>query len=239
MWKQIDFHTHILPGMDDGSQNAEESFIMLEMMKAQGIDAIVASPHFYPGQNFEHFFEKRQRSIEEFLRVYSAEEHPKIYVGAEVAFFPGIGKSQDVKKLCILGTRYLLLEMPFERWSNEVVNEVLALKENDITPIIVHVERYTKFLKKKQLFHLINDGVFIQSNAAFFCDRKTQRKSLRMLRSGEIHLLGSDCHNTTERPPNLKGAMDVIFDRLGEAYLSEIQQISNDVLGKAMRLEEL
>lgn len=233
----VDFHTHILPAIDDGSQDETETVAMLNMMKSQDIGSVVASPHFYPGHNFETFLEKRKHSIKNLMSVYDTEKHPKIFIGAEVAFFRGISKSQNIKKMCIIGTKYLLLEMPFEHWSDEIVQEVCALKENDITPIVVHIERYMKYQRKRQISYMLDIGVLFQSNAEFFCNKKTQRKALYMLKTGEIHLLGSDCHNKKDRLPNLKSAINIIYDYLGNYYVEKIQELSNEVLNRAIPMD--
>ena len=61
----IDIHSHILPEMDDGAKNIEESKKLLKMLKDQGIDLVVATPHFYPmDMNLEDFIEKRRAKIE-------------------------------------------------------------------------------------------------------------------------------------------------------------------------------
>lgn len=111
----IDFHTHILPGIDDGSRNVEMSLRMLAAQREQQVDEIVATPHFYAQKDsVEEFLLRRQRSYEK-LKTAMEENgfDQKLYLAAEVYYFQGIGSAGMIPKLCVEGTQTLLLEMPF------------------------------------------------------------------------------------------------------------------------------
>lgn len=121
----IDFHTHILPGIDDGSRSADESIQMLRAMPE--VTHVVATPHFYAWENTPERFLRRRTAAWEQLRERLDDTAPDIRLGAEVCYFEGICRSDELHSLCIEGTNVLLLEMPFEKWSSRALHDLLEL----------------------------------------------------------------------------------------------------------------
>ena len=111
----IDFHSHILPGIDDGSENVETSLQMIAALKEQGVDTICATSHFYATERTPQRFLFRREEAFEALKASLPADAPKILLGAEVLYFPGIAHMEELPELCLEGTNLLLLEMPFER----------------------------------------------------------------------------------------------------------------------------
>jgi len=72
--------------------------------------------------------------------------------------------------------------------------------------------------------------VLVQANASFFSYHSTRSLALRMVSRNQIHLLGSDCHNTTSRPPNLGEAYDLIEKKLGKQYADRISKCGEEIL---------
>ena len=131
----VDFHSHILPEMDDGSSCLDESISMLRMEAEQGIRRVVATPHFYANYDSpERFFRRRNRSVEHLQEALRRQENlPKVSVGAEVYFFPGISESDVLQELTIAGTRYVMIEMPHSPWSESMFRECFtAARQADI-----------------------------------------------------------------------------------------------------------
>ena len=199
----IDFHTHILPCVDDGSQSISESLSMLQVEARQGIRTVVLTPHFYAHENSPAvFLERRQRAWQQ-LQPHLSPELPELRLGAEVQYFEGICTVEDIRNLRIEGTNYLLLEMPFSRWSERMICDILTLNDcGDTTVALAHVERYLTMQPKAVWSRLRACGVLMQANVSFFKHWKTRYKAMSMLAGGEIHLLGSDCHNMKTRLPN-------------------------------------
>lgn len=196
----IDFHTHILPGMDDGSDSVRTSLAMLREEARQGIEAVVLTPHFYAGENSpERFLERRERAWER-LCEQPEWDLPRMYLGAEVQYFEGIASVEGIRDLCIQQTDILLLEMPFSHWSSRTVEEVLDLS-GQMQVVLAHIERYLDMQDTGTWQYLRESGVWMQSNISFFNNWKTRRKAVRMLSKGEIHFLGSDTHNMGSRCP--------------------------------------
>ena len=207
----IDFHSHVLPEMDDGSGSVEESLAMLRVSAAQGIGCIAATSHFYPMENSpEQYLRRRDEAAERLKRVWRP-GLPKLLMGAEVYYFEGMAAARELDALRLEGTELLLVEMPFQPWTERMVREVIALHERQgITVLMAHIERYFHYQSKGVWDDLLREGILMQCNAEFFLSWKTRRKARRMLAEGRIHLLGSDCHNMTARPPRLGEALSAM-----------------------------
>ena len=239
--RSVDLHSHILPGIDDGSGSVSESLEMLRLMREQGVEKVVATPHFYPGQiTPQKFLERRDLAVAQLSEALEKEKakgkrFPSICVGAEVAFFNGISRSEVISELCIKGTRLLLVEMPFESWSEDTVEELFRIKTlQGLVPVVAHIERYLAYQNDPELFSSIFSGeIIIQSNASAFLDRKTSKRVLKMLAEGEIDLLGSDCHNLGKRAPNMSQGLAAIRKSLGDEAVEELYTFGNYVLEEA------
>ena len=231
----VDFHSHILPGIDDGSKSVEESLELLRMEKAQGIGCVVATPHFYPNYDSPGDFLARRNRSEKQLRGAMAKEDglPKVIVGAEVYFFRGMSQSEQLPELTIGESKCILIEMPPAPWSEEIYRELENIWEKwGITPIVAHIDRYIRPFRThgipKRLSRL---PVLVQANAEFFLEKATAGMALRMLKKDQIQLLGSDCHNLTSRKPNLGAALEKIRQKLGDGMVEEISVLASEILG--------
>ena len=229
-----DFHSHILPCIDDGSASVEESAEMLRSEYSQGIKRVVATPHFYPQYNTPSaFLQKRALSAELLEKHISGNQPlPEIILGAEVYFFRGISESEEIKGLTIGEKKYILIEMPLPPWSDSMYKELEAIyTKQGLFPVIAHVDRYIAPFRTFGIPEKLEDlPVYVQANASFFIRKTTQRMALRMLKQDKIHLLGSDCHNMETRLPNLGEALEVIRNRLGEEAISRINSYEREIL---------
>ncbi len=208
-----DFHSHLLPAMDDGCKTAHESVSALKSAYAQGVRTQFLTPHYYPVETVDAFLHRRQASAESLNAVMEKEKEPlpQIYFGAEVAYHPGLVNLEGLEKLCLEGSRYLLLELPFSAWGNEIVRDVYNICNiRGVVPILAHIERYLGFQNKKQLKAMLSQDVLVQMNAEFLLNWRTRAKALSLLKNGSVQLLGSDCHNLTSRPHNLGSAVQLL-----------------------------
>lgn len=206
----IDFHTHVLPMMDDGSDSIETSLEMLRLSKAQGVDAVVATPHFYANDEYPgDFLRRRDRSLQQLQEAMaqSGEAYPQLLVGAEVLYFPGIGDAEEIPQLKIQGTNAILVEPPMAPWRDSMLDEIASLAGHGCQPVIAHVDRYMRLLGEDDLIdRALDRGMLVQVNASYFLYHKTQRAAFRNLKKGKIHVIGSDCHDLESRAPNLMEA---------------------------------
>lgn len=230
----IDFHSHILPGIDDGSASLEESIALLRMEAEQGITHVVATPHFYARYDTpEEFLDRRDRAEAALRRrMERIPGLPRLSVGAEVYFYRGMSESEFLPRLAIRGTGCIMVEMPQPPWQEYIYQELLDIQSKwGITPVIAHIDRYIRPFHTYHIPERLEQlPVLVQANADFFLERATAGMAMRMLRADRIQLLGSDCHNMNSRKPNLGPALDRIRKQLGEQVLDRIADYGADAL---------
>ena len=219
-----DFHSHFLPGIDDGSDSVETSLRMLDMWRGQNVSRVCATPHFYAEHTSPERFLRRRDEAYETVRAAMdpAIRYPAILLGAEVRFFDGIGRAEELPRLCLEGTNLLLLEMPFTRWTERMLGEVSEICRRGIVPVAAHLERYMSFNPNKTLYRFMDMELLIQCNAEFFISRRTAGKALALLRDERIHFLGSDAHDVSSRAPNMGAALELIEKKLGASSIEQL-----------------
>ena len=224
----IDWHSHLLPAMDDGSKDVEESLTLLNLLHEQGVSHVVATPHFYANdESVDRFLLRRKQSFDN-LKGNISNQCPEIHLGAEVKYYQGISRMEGLDKLCIEGSDILLLEMPFTKWPNFVVNELLELASMARFKIMLaHIERYFAFQNKSVWKNLYETGILMQVNASVFFRMSTRRQIVKFIKAGGVLFLGSDCHNLSSRPPRMGDAFSILKKRLGESCLFQIQRCWN------------
>lgn len=227
----IDWHSHVLPCIDDGSKSVEESLLLLNSLRSQGINTVIATPHY----NADHdsvlsFLLRREASFQNLSQKIGSED-PKILLGAEVRYYPGISRLEGLPKLTIGESKLLLLEMPQSKWTEYTLRELDELsRRGDLTLVLAHIERCLPYQTDATWLRLYESGILMQVNASFFCDFFQKWKALRLLRDGKIHFIGSDCHNMKCRPPMLDKAYQVISKKLGNQFIRQMNEYGNSLL---------
>ena len=221
----IDFHSHMLPGMDDGAKNSRESVEMLRSAARQGVRVQALTPHYYPWrESTESFLERRDASLRK-LNTKIDDTLPELLIEAEAAFFPAMTE-QELSPLCLDGESLLLVELPFESWGNQV-SDVLATLTLDrgYRVILAHVERYMGYGDNtERLLSLQNLPVTMQMNCGAFLPLFRLGKAFSLAkRLGEV-VLGTDAHNMEDRAPNMEKGRAALSRRLGENFLRRIDR---------------
>lgn len=228
----IDFHSHILPCIDDGSRSIDTSLSMLKESACQNVEVMIATPHFYAqNERIETFIEKRKKAYDD-LTLSLKENLPTILLGAEVAFFNGISNASNIDKLLIQDSDLLLLEMPFRPWNANEVGEVKKMsKEGDFRIMLAHFERFMKISQNKRYIkELLELPVIIQINAESLLDWKQCHNLIKLFRNGKAHVLGSDCHGMHHRPPCLSDGRAVLNKKLGEEFMRNMDEFGTQIL---------
>lgn len=231
----VDFHAHILPGVDDGPQTLTESLSMLRSSFLQGVYTVVSTSHFYGDEeNPEEFLKRRNHAAQRLdeAMLFSTEVYPKVILGAEVLYFPGISEAEGIDQLRIENSRAILIEPPMAPWSEDMLDDIQQLGLNfDLIPIIAHVDRYMSMLRDTSLLDRVwKRDLLVQVNTSYFLNRKTQKAAFRNLKAGKIHLLGSDSHNMDSRPPNLGLVKKLASANHAEARFLTFQQNAEALL---------
>lgn len=210
----IDFHTHILPGIDDGSPDLDHTRRMLLEEKKQGISTVIATPHFYADrETVEHFAEKRDQAYRKYLDLKKEEpDLPQLVPAAEVFYFEGIGRADGLEPLCAGRSNVLFLEAPFDQWENTFYQDVSGLLARQRKKVVlVHIGRFLPFQKDPSVLKRVLDlPLVLQINAGRFATMRGRRTVKKILSYDKPTILGSDCHNMSSRKPNLSEAEEML-----------------------------
>ena len=189
----IDFHAHILPKADHGSDSVEVSVAQIELAKKYGINKIVATPHFYPDKmTVDAFIKSRDAAFASLFEKLPSDV--ELRLGAEVLVCEGIFRLEGIERLCINGTRIILAELPFGYIPKDMPNTFSNLIENGFTVVLAHADRY----KASVIDELAERGCFIQLNADSLVKPFAMRKYRRWITSNKVVAIGSDIHGVDE-----------------------------------------
>lgn len=237
----IDFHTHIIPGIDDGSHTVTESIEMLKMSYAQGIDTVILSSHFRLGEHkIKTYLKDRQDRLDMIREALTDEDRkliPKVILGCEIEYNSSINSWDYIGELAIKGTNYVMTEMPFIPWSKEVVRNIdrIALG-TPFTPILPHIDRYFHtFTKETYIRHYFDmPEVLLQMNAIYINNVRNVPYFKPLFDDGTIDLIGSDCHGTEWRPQDLGRAIKVLRELCGQETLDRIDKLGREIIKDAI-----
>ncbi len=218
-----DFHCHVLPGMDDGAADTEQSASMLHSLHSQGVRHCVITPHFYPSrESVNSFLERRQYCYGKLMSIYDEDSMPRIALGAEVRISPNMSH-MDLEKLCINGTDVILLEFPytdFEQWMVTELEQIIY--SYGLHPIIAHTDRVIASFSGTHFKDLLSFDEFIfQINNEALANFFSRRRILSLFDDTQLCVLGSDCHDTKRRKPNFDVACKYLTDKKKASVLYE------------------
>ena len=232
---RVDFHSHILPCIDDGSQSEAQSYEMLRQEKAHGVGKVLVTPHFYPDEPSPRaFIEKREAAYEKLMTYIKGrqEELPTIIQGAEVLLGVETADLEDLKLLAIEGTDYILIELPYaqlQEWMYESIEKIRVV--HHLIPVIAHVERYVSFQKDLNDIHRLMsmEGVLGQVNTRAILDPKTRGLCQQLIGYNLVHVIGSDAHRVRHLK-ELDRAYGYISKKHGEIKIETLHQQAAAVL---------
>ena len=210
----IDIHTHILPGVDDGAGDMETAEQMLLQAKENGVESIILTSHYCP---FRWRWDKN-RYLENFavLQEKGREMGICLYPGNEIYYTSHIQKALEEEKCMTLnGSRYLLVEFPYDVWKQDLENAVMSLRYEGYFPVIAHAERYHCLEKSADTVEgLIEQGVYIQVNCESVIRGHRgilKRSAVRQwLKQGLVHVVATDTHDTGKRPNQMRQCAEVL-----------------------------
>lgn len=221
-----DLHTHILPGIDDGSKNVEMSLELLNLEKENEIHAIACTPHFdFERQDLQEFIQNRFEAAKRLAQAFQkrkCEFHLKF--GAEVRISPSILENETAP-LCYQNTKIMLLEMPTRyrpQWDCDVIYQLTLA---GVTPLIAHIERYPYLQENPSMvLDWFDAGAFFQVNATSIVDAPRLRKLIYQLADHNlVHVVASDTHSPDKRPPKLAKAMKMLSDKFGSNFVDTLK----------------
>lgn len=223
----FDIHCHIVPSVDDGAGNLEEALKILQMEYDQGVRTIIVTPHFR-----KRMFETPLPQIRKQFRMlreaaWEMNKELRIYLGCEFhANMEMVPLLRSGKVSTMAGSRYVLTEFSGSTEASYIRERLYSLLSNGYKPIVAHIERYECMRKDIDFVEdMINMGAFMQVNADSIIGKGglgTKRYCNKLLKAGNIHFVGSDCHGSKERVSRIGEAYDYISKKTGEDYAKKI-----------------
>ena len=227
----IDFHTHILPNIDDGSKSVEETFNLIKEAKSVGFDSIISTSHY-----IENYYEIPVEERQEWINALSgALEKEKInvdlYLGNEVYFSENIIKLLNENKIAKMNnSKYMLFEFAMNIKPINIYDVIYELIQNKIIPILAHPERY-RFVQQDPtlIYELLDTGVLMQTNYASIIGwygEKAEILAKKFLESNMISFLGTDVHKQNTIYPKIPEILKKLEEIIGKEKLYELTTLN-------------
>ena len=231
----VDIHTHILPGVDDGSKNMEMTENMLRMAYEEGVRTIYATPHYGSGKekyDNDYLMEQYEKVKEKALS--TGEDGIELLLGNEIYYRnDSVEDVKAGKALTMNNTKYVLVEFDTGIRYKDMYAALQKFVLAGYRPVLAHIERYECLIKKyDELYNLRNLGVFMQVNASTVIPRFNQTASFcrKLIREGYISFLGSDCHRIEWRPPCMESGVAVLKKKTPDIIMDKLLYSNPDKL---------
>ncbi len=199
-----DIHNHILFGIDDGSENLEESIQIILKAVNNGYTKLILTPHYRVKQNYTCANHEKYKIFNQLQEEVEKRNIPiKLYLGNEITvdedFFYYLKTNQF---LSLNNSRYLLLELPFNRRFDGLEELFEEVQKMGLVPIIAHPERYQAYDNLDEFQEWIKKGILFQGNIGSLYGKygiKEKEKLEGMLKRHMIHFIGSDIHHEQQK----------------------------------------
>jgi protein-tyrosine phosphatase len=219
-WALIDLHSHILPGVDDGAQNFEDSVAIAKMAVSDGIEVMACTPHFMPGlyDNDSRDISSRVEDLNQ--KFLEGGINLTLVAGADAHIRPDfVSALKSGEILTLHASRYVLFEPPHTIMPQRLDELLFEIQVAGYVPILTHPERFRWIENNYDMFQqLAKTGVWMQITAGSLSGRFGSRPKYwanRMLAEGLVSILATDTHNVRSRPPLLREAYDVAVSEVG------------------------
>jgi tyrosine-protein phosphatase YwqE len=195
----VDMHSHLLPGLDDGSESIEDSIVLIKEFVSLGYKKLITTPHIM-GDFFKNTPETIRPKLEE-LRKAVAAEGIDIQLEAAAEYYLDewfLEKLQKPENLLTFGNKYLLFETSYINESSILNEAIFQIKSIGLIPVLAHPERYTylypDFEKCKSIY---DKGALFQLNInslSGYYSKASQELAKKLIDHEMISFVGSDCH---------------------------------------------
>lgn len=224
MNKIIDIHSHLLPGVDDGSKDLDESIHVLNVLSEKGICDIVLTSHYI--ENSKYCINKKiRKELLETLQ-QQVKENIHLYLGNEVFTCENIISLLKKGEITTLnGSKYLLMELPLNGYLYQLPTILCELSDHGIVPIIAHPERY-RFLHQhpERVRELLEFNCLLQCNVDSILGKygKSAKKVMKwLLKNHLVSFVGTDTHSINDTI-HLDKAYQKLKKLVGEQQFEEL-----------------
>ena len=238
----IDLHSHILPNIDDGSRNIDETIELIKEAEHVGFEGIVATSHYMEGY-YETDIQGREILMQAiYQKIRQRNINTKLYLGNEIYLSDNIMELlEEGKASTINNTSYVLFEMPLNIEPLNLYDIAYEMIQNKVIPILAHPERYTFIQKDLELvYDLLDLGVLMQANYASiigYYGTKAQIIVKNLLENNAIHFLGSDVHRANTIYPQIPEILSQLEQIIGSKKLEELTTTNPELVLKNKRIE--
>lgn len=232
----IDFHAHILPGLDDGIQSLDEAVEVIEEAKNAGFKKIICTTHYS-----NYFTENEQKRKEVLSGLRDKVDGIELFLGNELYSKTNLIEAlKDGEASTLAGSKYVLFEVSLRNENPKFKNLIIDFISNGYKPVLAHPERYAVFQNNpEKIYEILELGVLLQSNYLSiegFYGTKCKKVVELFLSHNMISFLGTDVHRTKDFYPNVKNAKKDIVKIIGEEKFNELSKINPE---KVCRDEEI
>lgn len=238
----IDFHTHILPNIDDGARSIEETIELVKEAQKVGFEAIISTSHYMEG-----YYETNAPEREVWIQVIDQkirEENikMKLYLGNEIYLSENLIQLLEEGRACTINdTSYVLFEMPLNVEPLNLYNVIYEMMQYKLVPILAHPERYSFVQQSPELIgELIEKGVLMQCNYASIEGYYGKRAKIivkKLLQNNMVHFLGSDVHRPQTIYPNMPQILQKLTGIIGKEKLEELTTTNPKLALQNKRIE--
>lgn len=196
-----DMHNHLLPGIDDGAQNIEESIELIRMYKDIGITELYATPHTM-SDYYHNTPETIKQALEQLKTALTKSDLSdiKIHPSSEYMVDHDFEELVEKDQLLPLKGKHVLVEMSYLKPSENFDEAIYKLQLKGYSPILAHPERYLYYIEDHNIFtQMKNKGVKLQLNALSLCNYygpEIKYKASQLLKNGLYDFIGLDTHKT-------------------------------------------
>ena len=238
----IDFHTHIIPNIDDGSKSVEETFNLIREAESVGFHKVISTSHYMEGYYEVDNKERRVwiNALNEKLKL--KEINVQLYLGNEIYITQNImNLLEEDKASTINDTSYVLFEMPLNVKPLGLYDTLYEMMGNKVVPILAHPERYS-FIQKnpEMLYDLAEKGVLMQCNFGSFNGMYGTRAEViakELLLNDMVQLLGTDVHRQNTIYPNIPKILADLRNLVGGEKVIELTEINPELVLNNKRIE--
>lgn len=215
---QVDLHSHVLPGVDDGARDEEMALAMLSVAAEDGTRVIAATPH--AGEVAPEAIPEMVRWLNERAREIGIPI--EVVPGCEYRLSRALMTGYRCGRLVTLnGGPYVLVELPsWNEWPDDIERTLVELRDGGLWPVLAHPERHTPVQRCPELvLQAVEAGALVQLNASSLLGgngRAAQRAAVLLLRARAAHLIASDGHHPLDRPPRVADAWARAANLVGE-----------------------
>lgn len=238
----IDFHSHIIPNVDDGSRSVEETFELLKEAKEAGFSGVISTSHY-----MEEYYETDVAERNVWIKAISESLGKKdidlnLYLGNEVYITKNIINLLETRKATsINNSNYVLFEFPMNSKPMDMYDIIYDMLEYKLIPILAHPERYSFVQKDPNLvYDLIQKGVLMQSNYGSIIGMYGEKAEIivrKLLENNMVHFLGSDVHRSGSVYPKIHNCLREIETIIGEDKLEEISSVNPELVVENKRID--